>query len=191
MVQPVTSALLNPDDDQPTCSASLPWCNGECGEWNGEHHTTGFDFLTIQRGLRGDMELTVSTAASEDDGKLGPAAVYLLADHPADEMLLTPARARQLAAMLLNAADNADPLPHGVLVVPAGQVRIGDEIDTPDGWQTAIGLMFFPEANQASVFTAERDDIESDGWQLATYEPVKVRRRIHGSTAIAFMESVQ
>jgi hypothetical protein len=59
--------------------------------------------------------------------------------------------------------------------IPAQFIRIGKQILTEDGWQTTRGLVVFADPDQVSVFTDERNDIESDGWQFHFDEPVLTR----------------
>ncbi|WP_106129430.1 DUF6907 domain-containing protein [Pseudosporangium ferrugineum] len=185
------TTLLEPEDPNPTCLAAITWCNGDCHEWEDLHHSSGFDTMAARAGAETETTISVSVYRTDIADEPGPVEICLLADSTTSELVFTPARARQLSAMLMNAADDADPAPHGVLNIPAGQVRIGDEIDTPDGWQKVNGLLIFPSADYAALFTPEKDDVDSDGYQHSTTAPVRVRRRIHGSTAIAFVEPIR
>lgn len=191
MAQPMT-LIATPDPDDNQMPACPDFCDGTCVEWPEEkgdaHHTSGFTTLTVPSDRRGEtLDLDVSVSRTDDDFQVGTLDVNLLGFNHGGATL-TAAHARQLAAMLLNAADLADPLPSGVMVTPAGRVRIGDEIDTPDGWQTVNGLLIFPDADQAALFTPEKDDIDSDGYQHSMLDPVRVRRPLNGSCAIPFVK---
>lgn len=76
-----------------------------------------------------------------------------------------------------NAADLADPLPAGVSHIRAEEIRVGDEVDTPDGWQTAYMILVDASAQHVSIFTPERNDSYTDGWQHTFGDPLIVRRR--------------
>jgi hypothetical protein len=60
--------------------------------------------------------------------------------------------------------------------VDAAHLRLGDEVLTPDGWQTITGIMIFKDSGQVSAFTDERDPEHSDGWQFDVTAPMKIRR---------------
>lgn len=171
------------------------FCDGSCTDWNDRpgnlHHTSGFDTLTV-----GDRDIDISTSRSDEDGKAGEHVVNMLSLHRAVELTMSPGTARQLAAMLLNAADAGNPLPDGVLAVEAKQVRIGDDIFTPSGWQKVVGQMaFFAGGDsdaQVNVWTDDYDhDPDTNGWEFQPGDIVQVRRRIHGSCAIAFVEPIR
>jgi hypothetical protein len=189
-----TTLIATPDPDEhhadtSICPAGLPWCNDECRTYEGEdagHHSSGFDHLDISRGARGETTLSMSVFRTDEDTP-GPVLIFLGLDNSCDEMILTAAKARQLSAMLLDAADDADPLPLGVVPMQAQHVHLSDEVLTEDGWQTVVGQMAFDD--QVNIWTdAEDRDPETDGWPFEPGDLVRVRRRIHGSCVIAFQE---
>lgn len=176
--------------------ACPPLCNDSCDESveaaGDAHHSTGFSTVTIVGGYRGeDVDLDVSASRTDENYQAGTPEVNLMPSRGGDGVVMSPAEARQVAALLLNAADRADPLPTGVMVTTAGRVRIGDEIETPDGWQQVNGLLMFPDADQAALFTPEKCDCDSDGYQYSMTTTVKVRRPVHGSCAIQFVEPIR
>lgn len=183
-----TTALLCPEpDDNPLDLLCPPYCDGTCVEWNDKpgngHHTSGFQHLEL-----GGNDWTVSTFRTDEGGTAGTHQIHV-GDYSREVVLDAP-ETRQFAAVLLNAADMADPLPYGVLSIPAAQVRIHDEVSTPDGWQTVIGQMVF--GDYVSVWTDdEAHDPDTSGWEYQPGDLVQVRRRIHGSTAIAFVEPIR
>lgn len=185
----VTAALGAIDAEMPPCPA---FCNDKCGEFaelpGDAHHSSGFDILPINTGRDGETaDLWVSTSRTDEDWRAGTPDVNVLTGR--DGFTLTAAKARQLAAMLMNAADNADPLPYGQMPLEAQLVRVGDEILTADGWQHVVGQMAFGDNDQVNVWTDVEDhDPDTDGWEFKPGDLVRVRRRIHGSCAIAFEE---
>lgn len=204
MAQPMT-LIATPDPDSTpavTCTEGIAFCDGVCAEFADGYHASAFTFLNAKKWRSGKprttktgktkfgpsrfrkTELSLTVYRQDTKNKIGKPQISLITANLGEEIRLNPARARMLAAALLNAADQADPLPVGVLTVSAGQVRIGDEIDTPDGWQKVNGLLFFPEANQAALFTPEKDDIDSDGYQHSTLDPIRVRRPLHGGAVV-------
>ena len=76
------------------------------------------------------------------------------------------------------------------MLTTAVNVRIGDEILTGDGWEKVTGLLFDVACEQASVFTPSHSIDDSDGLDLSFMDPVKVRRSVHGSCAIQFVEPI-
>lgn len=196
MAQPTTALLCpEPDDDRPM-PACPDFCDGTCADWRDReehgdaHHTSDFKIVALTESpAAGPIDWYVSASRTDADFEVGTCDVNLLPSR-CDGATMTPAEARQLAALLLNAADMADPMPFGVLPALAADLRLGDELLTDDGWQAITGLMFFKDSDQASAYTPQRDE-GSDGWQFGLTDPVRIRRRIHGSPAIAFTEPVR
>jgi hypothetical protein len=185
------------------CTAGYDWCNVECGEplpvepgdeefAHDDYHSGVVAWLTMLRfTANGWQDLNDTTLIVRHDKNEGDDSRPLIViDYPSRECTpgMTPEQARQNAAWLMDAADLLDPLPTGVMVTTAGKVRIGDELLTVDGWQQVVGLMFFSDTEQASIFTTERDPETGDGWPLSFNDVVKVRRPVHGSCAIQFVE---
>jgi uncharacterized protein DUF6907 len=211
MAQPMTQTITNPTEAaefidlqfEPTDNPTLPcpdFCDGTCTtrpEVDGDaHHTSGFASLTVPSDRIGKFtDLDVSVSRTDDDFQPGTPVVNLLG-FVNGGTTLPASLARELAAMLLNAADIADPLPAGVMPIEAKQVRIGDEISTPDGWQKVVGQMAFlasdDSAAQVNVWTDDYDhDPDTDGWKFEPGDIVHVRRPLHGSCAIAFVEPIR
>ncbi|MET0522639.1 MAG: hypothetical protein ABW156_11825 [Jiangellaceae bacterium] len=186
----------------PTCAAGYRWCQEKCealdspdADPDSVYHGcryTSVEFMRLADG--GWTELFASLHVRHDpseDPDAGP-MVLMVPDEKADALAMTAEQARQNAAWLLNAADLIDPLPVGAMVTTAVNVRIGDELLTGDGWQKVTGLLFDAALEQASVFTTERTmDDDSGGWDLSFNDPVKVRRPVHGSCAIQFVEPIR
>lgn len=192
MAQPMTALLEPEDQNMPACPN---FCNGTCSTWvdadGSNHHSSGLSTVVIAGGYRGeDVDLDVSASLTDEDYQAGTPEVNLMPSRGGDGVTMAPAEARKLAALLLNAADDADPLPTGVVLTTASKLRLDDELLTDDGWQAVTGLMFF-KPSQVSVFTTEHDDEDTDGIQLAPTDPVKVRRAVHDSCAIAFVEPIR
>lgn len=122
-----------------------------------------------------DVDLSTSVTRLDFPDVMGTPEVHLLAN-PTTDLILTPANARKAAANLLNAADLAEPLPVGASHIVAEDIRVGDEIDTPDGWQTAYMILVDARDQHVSIFTSERDDSYTDGWQHEWGDPLIVRR---------------
>jgi len=53
-----------------------------------------------------------------------------------------------------------------ITVVNAENLRVGKQLLTDDGWQTIRGAVVFSDADQVSIYTDERDDVETDGWRF-------------------------
>jgi hypothetical protein len=185
MAQP-TTLIATPDPEPHPATTGCPdgvaFCSGICTEYDDGYHSSGFSLVDAIRYGRGDTEMALCVSRTEVDGKPGPAEIHFIPALCSDDFILTPERARRLAALLLNAADDADPIPSGAMLLTASALRLGDELLTDEGWQTVRGLMFFEASDQASVFTDERnDDDDSDGWQFHLADPVEVRRPMHAA----------
>jgi hypothetical protein len=191
MAQPTTTLIATPDPEpnSATCHEGLRWCDGTCNEWDDQaHHTTGFEYMEIDRGNRGSTMLAMSVFRTDTDDRPGPVQIFMGLDSVSDEMTLSPKRARQFAAMLLNAADDADPLEPGVVILGVEHVRLHDRILTRDGWQTVVGQMAFDD--QVNVWTDDHDhDPESDGWLFEPGDPVSVRRQLADTDTFMWRES--
>ena len=186
MAQPAI-ALLDPDDNEPgVCPAGIGWCVGECPDFDGHYHGSDFAAVDATSANHAAVELSVSVHREDRCDEIGPVQISILTGH--DDLIVSPAAARQLAAYLMNATDTVDPLPSGVAVMTASGLRLGDELLTDDGCQTVTGLMAFADSGKVQVFTDERDDETSDGWPLHLGDPVRVRRPLHGSCVIQFSE---
>lgn len=185
------------------CAAGYEWCEEKCEALDTAdvdpdriYHGCRYSSLEFQaRADKGWSEMLASLYVRHDlteTPDAGPVILMTL-DKRVDEVVMTAEQARANAAWLLNAADLIDPLPAGVMAVTAVQVRIGDELLTDDGWQRVTGLMFFEDTEQASVFTPQRggEMDGTDGWDLSFNDAVKVRRPVHGSCAIQFVEPIQ
>ena len=191
MAQPMT-ALLSPEpDDHRTMPPCPDFCDGTCAQWKqpgGEaHHTSGFDVITLDDS---GTDWYVSTSRTDQDYRAGAPDINVQPSAGGSGARLSPVEARRFAAMLLNAADLADPLPYGEVFTSPEMLHLGDELLTDDGWQRVEGLMFFTEPAQITVFTGERDE-NSDGWQLDAEDLVRIRRRTVGSCAIQFVEPIR
>jgi hypothetical protein len=137
------------------------WCRAGCTPDQADGHVY---HVSAYRDLDGvpDVDIAVSRLDDEDTGP-GTATVDLFVNRTAAD--LTPAQARALAGMLHDHADTLDPqpppgLPHMLTAVqalalaeelrerallaarprgvemPVELVRLGDQILTPDGWET-------------------------------------------------------
>jgi hypothetical protein len=183
MAQPMT--LVATPDPEPTdegCPELVPFCSGVCREYNDGYHSSDFTYLKAKRWNRGryrKTQLSVSVyREATKNRKLGKPKVTVITDDSGNQISMSPARARMLAAHLLNAADQADPIPLGVSVTPASGVRMGDQLLTGDGWQTVVGQMVFDD--QTNVWTdVYNRDPETDGWKFDPADPVKVRRPLN------------
>jgi hypothetical protein len=190
-----TTLIATPDPDHDaetgTCPQDVNFCEGACIEYGDGYHHSGFTWLDVRRPLglkKGTKaELTVSVFRQDTKKKIGKPRIAVLTGACGDEFTVGPAKARRLAAMLLNAADSADPLPLGVVIVEAHTVRIDDELLTADGWQTVTGLLVFKDS-QVGIFTPERNDEDSDGWPFGYNDFVPVRRALNDG--VAWMSAV-
>lgn len=189
MAQPMT--LVATPDPEPTnagCPEGVAFCSGVCTEYDDGYHSSDFTYLQVKRWQGGEYRkssLSVSVyREATKRGKLGKAKVTVITgDFASDQLSLTPARTRMLAAHLLNAADLADPIPAGVLTVAASAVRLNDEILTADGWQTVVGQMVF--VDQVNVWTDDYDhDPDTNGWSYQPADLVQVRRPMNATDAV-------
>ncbi len=199
MAQPMTALLIEPtyvdipvelfDADEATCTAGYGWCAGDC-DTDDAYHCGTLAFLPMLRFTTGgwveadDVSLLLRHDENEGDGSQ---SLIMLDGSITLSNGMTAKHARTFAAWLLNAADLIDPLPTGAMATTADKVRIGDDLRTEDGWQKVTGVMFFADTDQASIFTTQRDP-DTDGWGLSFNDPVMVRRPIHGSCAIQFVQ---
>jgi hypothetical protein len=188
----VTAPTLNPAPvliESPATAADLPcpdFCDGNCDGWTDDEDGTRFhagdygDVSAVEQvsGYKG-----VGVSLTRLDSLDGPGApqIHLMTGTQRitnDDWALTPADARKLAAALLNAADDAEPLPTGEQATFARDLRIGDVLLTPDGWQRIYMVLIDESANHAAAFTPERDDMDCDGWKFELGSPVTVRRAV-------------
>lgn len=170
------------------CTRGLAWCEGDCTDAD-PYHRAAFAFIPgLTFTARGWVETSKDLDIRFDENEGDSSRPLILLDTSTG---MTANQARIAAAHLLNAADVIDPLPVGVTATVAAQVRIGDELLTEDGWQKVIGLAFFADTEQASIFTPERggDADGTDGWDLSFNDPVKVRRALRGC-AVQFVEPI-
>jgi hypothetical protein len=190
MTQPTSSTCATISDEPAsdtrlTCPDAVAFCNGGCRDWDEGNGTTfhgsDFDFVPAVSHDRGESVMSVSVTRADENHIAGEPKVQIITADFGDNLTLTAAEARRLAALLLNSADDADPIPTGVLLIAASAVRIGDLLLTPDGWQQVTGQMTFAGPYQVSIYTEQRDLDSTDGWQYdGLTEAVKVRRTVHG-----------
>ncbi|BCJ65076.1 DUF6907 domain-containing protein [Polymorphospora rubra] len=159
-----------------------PWCVGGCEAWdegNGErYHGSAFSSVHVKEPDYPRTKVTVSNVR-EDDDQMGATQIHILIDGIGDmDWNIGPDAARKLAALLGRAADNADPMPAGTETVPACDVRLGEHILTPDGWQVVRDLLMVTDTDTAAFYTDERTDEISSGWRFDLAEPVRVRRAV-------------
>ncbi|MDQ7905507.1 hypothetical protein RB614_13335 [Phytohabitans sp. ZYX-F-186] len=167
-------------------AAILPcpkWCDGSCAEWTDKDGSTSHwgDFAEVvvdsHERSKVAISVTLTQIDSASEGR-GDADVHLVSGRLGEDFRFTAATARQLAGGLLNAADTADPLPAGVTQILAEEIHVGDEIETPDGWQAAYMIMIDSRARSVAAFTDERDASDTDGWPFEFGDPVTVRRAV-------------
>lgn len=108
-------------------TAACPaWCDGQCPGWRDDvdgsiYHTSEFKSVAVDSSERPDLDLYVNVAQLEVPGRNNPAEVHMLVGGGLGEDFTLSARtARELAAMLLAAADNADQVTDGVVALPHG-----------------------------------------------------------------------
>lgn len=206
LTEPVTIDIPVEAVEPAACTVGYEWCDGDCNDnepfdsadeddyQEEDYHRGVVSWLQMMRFTRNgwknldDVALTVR----HDQNEGADSRPLILIDYPHRDCTpgMTPEQARINAAWLMNAADLLDPLPAGVMATTAVNVRIGDVLDTPDGWQKVTGLLFDADLDQASVFTTGRTMDDSGGWDLSFNDPVKVRRPLHGSCAIQFIEPI-
>lgn len=191
--------------DGKPCSAGYSWCDGEdCNDETPEDAEDGWEpdvfhsgvvaWLHMLRFTRrgwkdlGDVSLIVRH--DENEGDDSQPLVRIHYPYSDSGPAMTPEQARINAAWLMNAADILDPLPAGVMVTTAVNVRIGDELLTGDGWQTVNGLVVDGEVEFVTIFTPEENLDAGNGWDFSFNDPVKVRRPLHGSCAIQFVAPI-
>ena len=171
-----------------TCTASHDWCEGDCSDG---HHASKFAAISAQRWVGkdswADTDVWTSVYINDAYSQTEP-MVSLLVDDYADEVRYSAAQARQQSAALANAADLADPLPMGVMMTAPELIHLDDELLTDDGWQKVTGVMAFTGDDTIRIFTPERDPDGGDGWELDASNLAQIRRRVHGSCAIQFVE---
>lgn len=183
MTAPTIDKPTTAADDVDTCP---DWCAGGCDEWSdtegSRYHGSDFRTVAARSHMDGNAEIAVSaTRLDEPDAEpvktvnmlIGPSGRISM-----DDVSLTPEQARELAAALIEAADDADPLPAGVHAVAARDLRLGDTVLTEGGWQRAYMLIIDESADHVAAFTDEKDDTDTDGWTFKLTDVVKVRRAV-------------
>lgn len=177
------------------CPEGFAWCSGDC-DGDG-YHSGPFAFVEAQRFKQGDwVDSLTSVSAYHDETEPGDAPrIAFIVDDWADEVRYTADQARTVAMNLVDAADQIEPLPPGVVATSPELLHIGDELQTADGWQRVLGV-YRGEADgdsepddRVTVFTPERD-LMSDGWLLDPADLVQIRRRHRGSCAVQFIEPI-
>jgi hypothetical protein len=189
-MEPTIDVPIELVDPAAECTAGYAWCIGECTPEDPFHWSGHRWILALSSVGRSWVRDDFSIHLRIDEGETNATPLILISDGLVG---FTAEQARATAAELLNAADELDPLPTGAMVTTAVDVRIGDELLTTDGWQKVVGLALFSDTEQASIFTPEQggDMDGSDGWDLSFSDPVKVRRPVHGSCAITFVEPIR
>jgi hypothetical protein len=102
--------------------------------------------------------MSVSTYRFDDpDGEQEPAAISVVFGkvmHGDDIDDMTPATARALGQLLVRAADDIEP----ERVADVQDVRLGDELATPAGWQTVTGVMHDAQCREVALYTISDED---------------------------------
>lgn len=99
--------------------------------------------------------LSVSLSRVDDpDGKQGETTVHVLGCGVGIDLMMSPVRARKLAALLLEAADDAE----AEYEIAAGDVRLGDEIWIADEWQTVTLLLVDGHNDEVGIYTTSDED---------------------------------
>lgn len=170
-----------------TCTAGYDWCVGECTEGD-PFHWSGYRWiLGLAPAGRSWVREEFTIHLRVDEGDDSPKPLILISDGLVG---FDAEQARQAAAELLNAADRIEPLPLGVMMTAPELIHLDDELLTDDGWQKVTGVMAFTGDDTTRIFTPERDPESNDGWELDASNLVQIRRRIHGSCAIQFVEPI-
>lgn len=141
------------------------------------HRAKVADLVLTGMGLDGEIPRATAVVLHrfDDDGVTGAVSVDLEVNlEPGSEVVeMTPAEALNLADQLLKAAFAAA----GVLDLPVLAVRIGDEIETSDGWQIVESILINTVGPMVELFTVEQ--YSSDvGWSYAPAATVRVRREV-------------
>lgn len=178
--------LLAASTEYPHNSGTCPpWCDGNCHGWSDDagwqYHGSQFVTVPAAEHRSGQTGIDVSTSRLDGPDGIGEPQIHLMTGTdslPSEDWLLTPGNARRLAAYLLNAADRVEPLPAGEVVTLARDIRTGDDLLTPDGWQHVYMVLIDDSADHAAAFTPERNDTDGDGWQFTLTTSVTVRRGV-------------
>jgi hypothetical protein len=102
-----TTALLFPEP-APGCPAGIDWCDGTAHIGGGDYHTSGADYVTAPLNSRDSINLLVSVMLDRQIGDR-PEVHLLLSQIVVDDPIrMTPETAREFAAMLLSAANDAE-----------------------------------------------------------------------------------
>ena len=189
------------------CTAGYAWCNeGECHEQidvepgdedfqDEPMHIGTVAHLPMLRftadGWRDLGNVTLTIRHDENEGDDSQPLIRFRYPHADSGPAMTAEQARINAAWLLNAADLLDPLPAGAMATYAMHVRIGDELLTEGGWQKVTGLVLEADIELVQAYTPLRSMDGGEGWDFSFNDPVTVRRPVHGSCAIQFVEPIQ
>lgn len=183
----MTAPTINKPTATAADTATCPdWCAGGCDEWSdtegSRYHGSDFRTVAARSHMDGAAEIAVSATRLDEPGTESAMTVNMLIGPSGrismDDVSLSPEQARILAAALVEAADNADPLPEGVHAMAARDLRLGDVILTDGGWQRTYMLIIDESADHVAAFTDERDDTDTDGWVFTLTDTVKVRRSV-------------
>ncbi|HWB35967.1 MAG TPA: hypothetical protein VHA75_08080 [Rugosimonospora sp.] len=111
----------------------------------------------------------------EDDPRPGSPSVCVDTDPPGPHtcVSMTPIEALALAATLVRAAFAAAV----ELELSALDVRLGDEIATPDGWEVVESVLINTVGPRVEFFTMEKYGSD-EGYRYAPDAPVRVRREV-------------
>jgi hypothetical protein len=120
---------------------------------------------------RCDASIDVFIDQCDDPGEPGEPTIGLLVGMDGG-LSLTTGQALNLAAVLLG---HAFRMAAAELSVPAQDVRLGDEIHTPEGWQVVTGLIHDGKRAEVAIYTVHDED-PAARYDLA--ERVLVRREV-------------
>lgn len=147
----------------PTITVTHPvFCADPAGceaqrDWDGSlYHGSAFRDVTVNSANDSGPD-TVSVSASRvDDPTDGPAdpVLHVLLVRVGVDIEMSPGQALGLAEALAEYARLAG----GHLLPVAQDVRLGDQVLTPAGWQTVTGLLHDGLRDEVAVFTVSDDD---------------------------------
>ena len=162
--------------DHPTWCAAVAECEAARDVDGTILHTSDYRSVEAANAATGrPEELVISLSRCDDpDGEQGPTSVYVMsAERLGCELRLPPAAARELAALLLEAADRAEP-EHDMA---AAEVRVGDQLRTADGWETVTGLLADGLRHEVAIFTDDDTDVD-EAMRPDLDAPVRIRRAV-------------